>query len=51
MKQVDYALLSSQPILNNEGLFGPMNGALCDGVSTVFVEFGELELPYDGQST
>ncbi len=44
---MDYALLSSQPILNDVGLFGPMYGALCDGVSnelsTFFGESGEKE--------
>ncbi len=33
VKTVDYALLSSQPISNDEGLFGSMSGALCDGMS------------------
>ncbi len=33
VKRVEYALLSSQPILNDEELFGPMYGALCEGVS------------------
>ncbi len=33
VKRVDYALLSSQPIINDEGSFGQMNGALC-GVSS-----------------
>ncbi len=39
-KRVDYALLNSQTILNDEGLFGSMSNALCDRVnketSTVF---------------
>ncbi len=50
MKRVDYALLSSQSILNDEGLFGSMYGDLCEGVSdelsTVFGESGE-ELQID----
>ncbi len=37
VKRVDYALLSSQPILNDERLFGPMYGALCEGVSFLLV--------------
>ncbi len=28
VKRVNHTLLSSQPILNDEGLFGPMNGVL-----------------------
>ncbi len=36
MKRVDYALLSSQHISNYKGLFGPMNGELCDGVNDEF---------------
>ncbi len=51
VKRVDYALLSSQPNLNDEGMFGPMNGAIFDGVSnelsTVFGESGEEEFPID----
>ncbi len=47
VKRVYYALLRSQPILTDKELFGPMNGALCDGVSnelsTVFGESGEEE--------
>ncbi len=46
-----YYLLSSQPILNDKELFGPMNGALCDGVNnklgTVFGESSEEEFPCD----
>ncbi len=54
VNRVDYSLLSSQPVLNDNGLFGPMNGELCDGVndefSTVFGEFGEEEFPSDDPS-
>ena len=53
VKRVDYALLSSQPILNDAWLFGPMNGALCDQVNneltTVFGEFGEEEFLIDDE--
>ncbi len=31
--EVDYVLLSFQPIWNDEGSFGQMNGELCDGDS------------------
>ncbi len=30
VKRVDYAILSSQTILNDKGLFGLMSGGLCD---------------------
>ncbi len=54
VKRVDYALLSSQPIFNDEGLFGTMNVALCDGVSnelsTVFGESGVKEFRCDDES-
>ncbi len=33
VKRLNYALLSSQTILNDEGLFGSMSGVLCDGVN------------------
>mmetsp|Transcript_17415 Transcript_17415/g.36517 ORF Transcript_17415/g.36517 Transcript_17415/m.36517 type:complete len:108 (-) Transcript_17415:982-1305(-) len=33
VKTVDYALLSSQTILNDKSLFESMMGALCNGVS------------------
>ncbi len=55
MKRVDYILLSSQPILNDEELFGPMYGVLCGGVSnelsTVFGESGEEEFLIDNESS
>ncbi len=41
VKRVDYALLSSQPFLTDEELFGPMNGELCDGVNDEFGTFVE----------
>ncbi len=51
---MDYALLSSQPILNDEELFGPMYGALCEGVSNelsaVFGESGEKEYLCEDES-
>ncbi len=51
VKRVDYALLSSQSISNDEGLL--MHGALCDGVNdkldTVFGEFGEEGFPSDNE--
>ncbi len=54
VKRVDYALLSSQPILNDEGLFGPMYAELCQGVcnelSTVFGETGKEEFLCDDES-
>ncbi len=54
VKQVDYDLLSFQHILNDKGLFGPMNEALCDGMnnklSTVFGEFSEEDFPNDNKS-
>ena len=44
VKRVDYALLSSQPILNDEELFGPMYGDLCEGVcDELKTVFGESE--------
>ncbi len=49
-----YALLSSQPILNDEQLFAPMYGALHDEVNnalnTVFQEYGEKEFLIDDES-
>ncbi len=54
MKRVYHALLSSQPILNNKEMFGPINGALFDVVNnkldTVFGGFGEGEFLFDDQS-
>ncbi len=54
VKRVDYALLSSQPILNDEELFGLMYGALCEEVSnelsTVFGEHGIEEFLCDNKS-
>ncbi len=54
VKRVDYALLSSQPLLNDEELFGPMYGALCKGIgdelSTVFGESEEEEFLNDDES-
>ncbi len=42
IKKVYYALLSSQPILNDEELFDSMSSALCDGVSNkLSVVFGK----------
>ncbi len=53
VKRVDYALLSSQSILNDEKLFGSMNGDLCEGVrdklKTVFGESGEEEFQIDDE--
>ncbi len=54
VKRVDYVLLGSQPILNDEELFWPMYGDLCDIVSnqmsTVFGESGEEEFLIDDES-
>ncbi len=47
VKRVDYALLSSQPILNDEELFGSIYGALCEGVSNeLSTAFGETGQEY-----
>ncbi len=44
VKRVDYALLSSQPLQNNEELYGSMCAALCNGVSKeLSVVFGKSE--------
>ncbi len=54
VKRGDCALLSSQPILNDEGLVEPMYRALCGGVSnelsTVFGKSGEEEFLNDDES-
>ncbi len=42
IKWVDYALLSSQPILNSEWIWGSMSADLCDGVKKYLsVTFGK----------
>ncbi len=54
VKRVDFALLSSQTILNDECLFGSMSSALCDGVNkemtTVFENLEEEDYFSDEDS-
>ncbi len=51
VKRVDYALLSSQPMLNDEELFGPLYRATCEGViNELLGEVGEKEFLFEDET-